>query len=116
MGTEPCFTVCPRDFSSQYFSFQTIHALRADLFGRDHSEALNASSDLNLYIPQLSLLLHYIRWDRADIVGFSIASSCITSSQTQIRHHTCKEKMVSLCIAIYNVKSVIYAKKMMLLL
>ena len=27
-------------------------------------------------------------------------------------HHTCKEEMVSSCIAIYNVKSVIYAKKM----
>ena len=34
--------------------------------------------------------------------GFSVA----------FRHHTCKEEVVSLCISIYNVKSVIYAKKM----
>ena len=33
-----------------------------------------------------------------------------------VEHHTCKEKMVISCIAIYNVKSVIYAKKMVLLL
>lgn len=38
-------------------------------------------SDPNLYILQLALLLQYIRWDRADIVGFSIVRLSIPNSQ-----------------------------------
>lgn len=83
-GHRALLTVHLRGSSSQYFSFRILRALRADLFGRDYSEAPSVPSDPNLYNIHLALLLLHIRWDRADIINFSIATYSITISQTHI--------------------------------
>lgn len=43
-----------------------------DLYARGYSEAPDRPYDAHLYILQLALLMQYIGWDKADIVGFSM--------------------------------------------
>lgn len=42
-----------------------------DTYGRGYSEAPELPSDTNLYILQLAMLMQYIHWDSADIIGFA---------------------------------------------
>ena len=46
----------------------------ADLYGRGYSDAPNMAYDAGLYTMHLALLMQYVRWERAHIVGFSMAS------------------------------------------
>jgi hypothetical protein len=46
--------------------------MTTDLFGRGYSEAPERPYDAHLYILQLALLMQYIGWDQADVVGFSM--------------------------------------------
>ena len=43
-----------------------------DLHGRGYSEITKTPSDVNLYTIQLALLLQYVGWHNAYIVGFSM--------------------------------------------
>ena len=42
-----------------------------DTYGRGYSEAPKVPSEPNLYVLQLALLLQYLHWDRANIIGFA---------------------------------------------
>ena len=57
--------------------FQTISAdlMSLDLHGRGYSEIPEKGSDINLYIIQLALLLQYVGWESAYVVGFSMVIS-----------------------------------------
>ena len=46
----------------------------ADLYGRGYSDAPNMAYDAGLYTTQLALLMQYVRWERAHVVGFSMVS------------------------------------------
>lgn len=43
-----------------------------DLYGKGYSEAPQTAHHVNLFITQLALLMQYVRWDSAHIVGFSM--------------------------------------------
>ena len=45
---------------------------RTDLYGRGYSDAPHTTYDVNLYTTQLALLLQYVGWSKADIVGVSM--------------------------------------------
>lgn len=53
--------------------------LMYDIYGRGYSEAPRLTIDPNLCITQLALLLQYVRWDAADIVGFSMGGAIAAS-------------------------------------
>ena len=57
--------------------FQTTSAdlMSLDLHGRGYSEISEKGSDINLYIIQLALLLQYVGWESAYVVGFSMVIS-----------------------------------------
>lgn len=46
-----------------------------DLYGKGYSEAPTLPYDANLFTIQLALLMQYVRWDAATIVGFSMVST-----------------------------------------
>lgn len=52
-----------------------VHFHDADLFGRGYSDAPNMAYDAGLYTTQLALLMQYVRWENAHIVGFSMVRS-----------------------------------------
>lgn len=52
-----------------------VHFRDADLFGRGYSDAPNMAYDAGLYTTQLALLMQYVRWENAHIVGFSMVRS-----------------------------------------
>ncbi len=43
-----------------------------DLYGRGYSDAPHTTYDANLYTTQLALLLQYVGWSKANIVGVSM--------------------------------------------
>ena len=49
--------------------------ITVDLYGKGYSEAPHTTYDANLFVTQLALLLQYVRWDAAHIVGFSMVST-----------------------------------------
>ncbi|KAJ3483507.1 hypothetical protein NLI96_g6260 [Meripilus lineatus] len=51
---------------------QGFRVLLYDLHGRGYSEITKTPSDVNLYTIQLALLLQYVGWHNAYIVGFSM--------------------------------------------
>lgn len=55
------------------------NALLLDLYGRGYSDAPHTTYDANLYTTQLALLLQYVGWNKADIVGVSMVSSAYLS-------------------------------------
>ncbi len=42
------------------------------MYGRGYSDAPHTTYDVNLYTTQLALLLQYVGWSKADIVGVSM--------------------------------------------
>lgn len=48
-----------------------------DLYGRGYSDAPSVTYDVNLYTTQLALLLQYIGWEKAHIVGFSMVRMAV---------------------------------------
>ena len=46
--------------------------VNADLYGKGYSQAPQTAYDANLFITQLALLMQYVKWERANIVGFSM--------------------------------------------
>ena len=45
-----------------------------DLYGKGYSEAPHTTYDWTLFCTQLALLLQYVRWEAAHVVGFSMVS------------------------------------------
>jgi len=64
-----------------------------DVYGRGYSEGADGPQDPNLYILQLALLMQYVRWDSADIIGFSMGGA-ITAAFTSMFPHLIKENVV----------------------
>ena len=51
-----------------------ISFLYPDLYGRGYSDAPQTTYDAYLYTTQLALLMQYLRWHKAIIVGYSMVS------------------------------------------
>lgn len=43
-----------------------------DLYGRGYSDAPQTTYDSSLYVTQLALLMQYVGWNKANIVGVSM--------------------------------------------
>ena len=46
--------------------------LYLDLYGKGYSEAPGIAYDANLFTIQLALLMQYVKWQKATIIGFSM--------------------------------------------
>ena len=46
--------------------------LYIDLYGKGYSEAPGVAYDANLFTIQLALLMQYVKWQKATIIGFSM--------------------------------------------
>lgn len=57
-----------------------------DLYGKGYSEAPKTAFDATLFVVQLALLLQYIRWDAAHIVGFSMGGGVAASFAASVPH------------------------------
>jgi pimeloyl-ACP methyl ester carboxylesterase len=55
-----------------------VHTLLTDLYGRGYSDAPLTTYDTNLYTNQLALLMQYLKWERANIVGVSMVRLVIS--------------------------------------
>lgn len=54
-----------------------VHTFPADLYGRGYSDAPLTTYDTNLYTNQLALLMQYLKWEKANIVGVSMVRRAI---------------------------------------
>jgi pimeloyl-ACP methyl ester carboxylesterase len=59
-----------------------VTRLSLDLYGRGFSDGPSTTYDSALYTTQLALLLQYLGWQSANIVGVSMASSLDSHSPT----------------------------------
>ncbi|KAI0758088.1 alpha/beta-hydrolase [Fomes fomentarius] len=57
-----------------------------DLYGRGYSDAPHTTYDANLYTTQLALLLQYVGWNKADIVGVSMGGGIAAAFAAQFPH------------------------------
>ncbi|TFK79834.1 alpha/beta-hydrolase [Polyporus arcularius HHB13444] len=57
-----------------------------DLYGRGYSDAPHTTYDVNLYTTQLALLLQYVGWSKADIVGVSMGGGIAAAFVAQFPH------------------------------
>ncbi|KAH9944428.1 alpha/beta-hydrolase [Epithele typhae] len=55
-----------------YLAERGFRLLVYDLYGKGYSEAPKVPSTTTLFITQLALLMQYVHWDSANIVGFSM--------------------------------------------
>jgi len=69
-----------------------FRVLAYDLYGKGYSEAPNLPYNANLFTIQLALLMQYVRWDAATIVGFSMGGG-VTAAFASSFPHLC-EKLV----------------------
>ncbi|KAI0682612.1 alpha/beta-hydrolase [Earliella scabrosa] len=63
-----------------------FRVLLYDLYGRGYSDAPHTTYDVNLYTTQLALLLQYVGWSKADIVGVSMGGGIATAFAAQFPH------------------------------
>ena len=74
----PCRTRFPSArlrYAQIFGSYSGNTHTAVDLYGKGYSEAPHTTYDANLFVTQLALLLQYVRWDAAHIVGFSMVST-----------------------------------------
>ncbi|KAI0832810.1 alpha/beta-hydrolase [Trametes gibbosa] len=57
-----------------------------DLYGRGYSDAPQTTYDTNLYTTQLALLLQYVGWSKANIVGVSMGGGIAAAFGAQFPH------------------------------
>ncbi|KAJ3501333.1 hypothetical protein NLJ89_g9379 [Agrocybe chaxingu] len=57
-----------------------------DLYGRGYSDAPQTTYDPNLYTTQLALLMQYLRWEKANIVGVSMGGAIAAAFTSQFPH------------------------------
>jgi len=60
--------------------------LLKDLYGRGYSDAPQTTYDVNLYTMQLALLMQYLKWDKAHIVGLSMGGGIAAAFVAQFPH------------------------------
>ncbi|KAI0778134.1 alpha/beta-hydrolase [Trametes elegans] len=65
---------------------QGLRVLVYDLYGKGYSEAPKTTFGPTLFITQLALLLQYIRWDTAHIVGFSMGGGVAAAFASSMPH------------------------------
>jgi len=58
-----------------YRTLSLICFLCTDLYGRGYSDAPQTTYDAHLYTMQLALLMQYLKWEKAIIVGYSMVRS-----------------------------------------
>ncbi|KAK7696088.1 hypothetical protein QCA50_000731 [Cerrena zonata] len=63
-----------------------FRVLLYDLYGRGYSDAPQATYDTSLYVTQLALLMQYVGWDKANIVGVSMGGGIAASFADQFPH------------------------------
>ncbi|KAI0825183.1 alpha/beta-hydrolase [Trametes gibbosa] len=81
-----------------YLVAHGFHVLVYDLYGKGYSEAPNTTFDARLFVVQLALLLQYIKWDVAHIVGFSMGGG-IAAAFTAAMPHLVAGKVVFIASA-----------------
>ncbi|KAI0677170.1 alpha/beta-hydrolase [Trametes maxima] len=57
-----------------------------DLYGRGYSDAPQTTYDASLYTTQLALLMQYVGWDKAEIIGVSMGGAVATAFAAQFPH------------------------------
>ncbi|KAI0638573.1 alpha/beta-hydrolase [Trametes polyzona] len=57
-----------------------------DLYGRGYSDAPQTTYDANLYTTQLALLLQYVGWNKAHVVGVSMGGGIAAAFAAQFPH------------------------------
>ncbi|KAI1795097.1 alpha/beta-hydrolase [Ganoderma leucocontextum] len=57
-----------------------------DLYGRGYSDAPHTTYDANLYTTQLALLLQYVGWSKANVVGVSMGGGIAAAFSAQFPH------------------------------
>ena len=57
-----------------------------DLYGRGYSDAPNVLESTNLYTTQLALLMQYVGWTQARVVGLSMGGSIAATFAAQFPH------------------------------
>ncbi|KAI8982755.1 alpha/beta-hydrolase [Trametes punicea] len=57
-----------------------------DLYGRGYSDAPQTTYDANLYTTQLALLLQYVGWSKANVVGVSMGGGIAAAFAAQFPH------------------------------
>ncbi|KAI0798442.1 alpha/beta-hydrolase [Irpex lacteus] len=63
-----------------------LQVLTYDLPGRGYSEAPEGLYDAQFYIVHLALLLQYVKWDKADIVGYSMGGAMAAAFTATFPH------------------------------
>ncbi|KAI0724500.1 alpha/beta-hydrolase [Cerioporus squamosus] len=69
-----------------YLAQNGFRVLIYDLYGKGYSEAPHVSSDAILFVTQLALLMQYVRWDAAHIVGFSMGGGVAAAFTASLPH------------------------------
>ncbi|PPQ78903.1 hypothetical protein CVT26_011712 [Gymnopilus dilepis] len=57
-----------------------------DLYGRGYSDAPKTTYDTTLYTTQLALLMQYLKWDKANIVGLSMGGAIAAAFTAHFPH------------------------------
>ncbi|KIJ53182.1 hypothetical protein M422DRAFT_64720 [Sphaerobolus stellatus SS14] len=81
-----------------YLAKNGFRVLLYDLYGRGYSEAPDTPYNPDLYATQLALLLQYVRWDSAHIVGLSMGGG-VTAAFAATFPHLVTEKVIFLASA-----------------
>ncbi|KAI9063015.1 alpha/beta-hydrolase [Trametes sanguinea] len=69
-----------------YLAEQGFRVLVYDLYGKGYSEAPLVTYDSTFFVVQLALLLQYIRWPAANIVGFSMGGGVAAAFAATLPH------------------------------
>lgn len=72
--------------SIRYVSSWSIYFIGqylVDLYGRGYSDAPETTYDSTLYTTQLALLMQYLKWDKANIVGLSMGGGIAAAFTAQ---------------------------------
>ncbi|OSD03485.1 alpha/beta-hydrolase [Trametes coccinea BRFM310] len=69
-----------------YLAEQGFRVLVYDLYGKGYSEAPLVTYDSTFFAVQLALLLQYIRWPAANIVGFSMGGGVAAAFAATLPH------------------------------
>ncbi|KAI0782541.1 alpha/beta-hydrolase [Abortiporus biennis] len=57
-----------------------------DLYGRGYSDAPQTTYDTSIYVTQLALLMQYLGWDKANVVGLSMGGGVAAAFVDQFPH------------------------------
>lgn len=58
----------------------------SDLYGRGYSDAPQTTYCTSLYTTQLALLMQYLKWDKANIVGVSMGGGIAAAFTAHFPH------------------------------